>query len=95
MEENRLDMLEQSSQLVRLGVEGLGGGLGIAGYKSWIIAFLILLVLAGLARWTMRPARRATRARRPNGGAGTEITQPTGEHDGADSSRAKQTRKAP
>lgn len=88
-------MLEQSTQPVRLGVGGLGGGLGIAGYKSWIIAFAILLVLAGLARWAMRPARRATRAQRPNGGTETEITQPTGEHDGADSTRAKQTRKAP
>ena len=51
-------MLEQSSQLVRLGVGGLGGSLGIAGYKSWIIAIVILLVLVALARWTMRPARR-------------------------------------
>ena len=52
-------MLEQSSQLVRLGVGGLGGSLGIAGYKSWIIAIVILLVLVALARWTMRPARRS------------------------------------
>lgn len=90
-------MLEQSSQLVvRLGVRRPGsGGAGIAGYKSWIIAFVILLVLAGLARWTMRPARRGVRAQRRTGEPGTEITQPTGEHDGADSTREKQTRKAP
>jgi hypothetical protein len=48
-----------------------------------------------LARWTMRPARRATRAQRTNGTSGPEITQPTREHDGADSTRGKQTRKAP
>ena len=58
-------MFEQSSQLVGLGVGGLGGGLGIAGYKSWIIALVILLVLVGLDRWTMRPARRAARAKPP------------------------------
>lgn len=55
-------MLGQNSQLVQLGVGGLGGGLGIAGYESWIITFVILLVLASLAWWTMRPTRRAKRA---------------------------------
>ena len=88
-------MFEQSSQLVRLGVGGLGGGLGIAGYKSWVIALVILLVLVGLARWTMRPARRAVRAQRRTGELGTEITQPNVELDGADGPRAKQTRRAP
>ncbi len=63
-----------------------------AGGTNWI---LILLVLVALARWTMRPARRATRAQRTNGTSGPEITQPTREHDGADSTRGKQTRKAP
>ncbi len=85
-------MFEQSSQLVRLGVGGLGGGLGIAGYKSWIISLVILLVLAGLARWAMRPARRR---REPSAEPESEITKPTAEHDGADSTRAEQTRKAP
>jgi predicted lipid-binding transport protein (Tim44 family) len=88
-------MFEQSSQLVGLGVGGLGGGLGIAGYKSWIIALVILLVLVGLARWTMRPARRAARAQRRTGELGAEITPPTVELDGADGPRAKQTRRAP
>ena len=88
-------MFQQSSQLVRLGVGGLNGGVGIAGYKSWIIAFVILLVLSGLARWTMRPARRAARAQRRTGEPRTEITQPTGEHDGANSTREERTRKTP
>lgn len=85
-------MLQQSIQLVRANVGGVNGGLGIAGYRSWIIAFVILLVLAGLARWTMRPAGRAARARRRTGGPGADITQATGRHD---DTRAKQTRKAP
>jgi len=38
-------------------------GPGIAGYASWIVAFVIVLVLARLAWWTMRPARRVTRAK--------------------------------
>ena len=55
-------MFGQNGQLLRLGVGGLGGfdfGPGIAGSKAWIVAFVVLLVLAWLARWTMRPARRA------------------------------------
>lgn len=94
-EESRFNMFEQSTQLVRLGIGGLSGGLGIAGYKSWIIAFVILLVLVGLARWTMRPARRTTRAQRLTGEHGTDLTQPTVEHGGGDGTRAKQARKAP
>ncbi len=37
-------------------------GPGIAGYTAWIVAGAVILGLAALARWTMRPARRATRA---------------------------------
>ena len=37
-------------------------GPGIAGYRSWIVAAVVLIVLAALAWWTLRPARRATRA---------------------------------
>lgn len=71
-------MFERSSQLIRRGVGGLGsGGLGIASHKSWIIAFVILLVLSGLARLTMRPARRAARAQRRTGEHGTDLTEPT------------------
>lgn len=58
-------MLQQSSQIVRLGVGGLvDAGPGISGYRSWIITFVVLLVLAGFAWWTMRPVRRATRNQR-------------------------------
>lgn len=58
-------MLQQSSQIVRLGVgELIDAGPGIFGYQSWIITFVVLLVLAGLAWWTMRPVRRATRNQR-------------------------------
>ena len=73
---------QQSIHVVRLGVGGVSGGLGIAGYKSWIIAFVILLVLAGLARWTMRPARRPARAKRRT--SQPESTQAISEHAGAD-----------
>ncbi|WP_162891188.1 hypothetical protein [Aeromicrobium sp. A1-2] len=53
----------------QLGVGGLGGfGHGIAGYTSWIVAFAIVLVLALLARWTMRPSRRAVRKRQNGDG---------------------------
>ena len=42
---------------------GLGSaGPGVAGYKSWIVAFVVVIGLAALAWWTLRPTRRATRA---------------------------------
>ena len=42
---------------------GLGSaGPGIAGYKSWIVAFVVVIGFAALAWWTLRPTRRATRA---------------------------------
>ncbi len=51
-------------------IGGIGGfGPGIAGYKSWIVAFIVLLLLAWLARWTLRPARRAGRTRQGDGPA--------------------------
>lgn len=37
-------------------------GPGIAGYKSWIVAVLVMGVLLVLAWWTWHPTRRATRA---------------------------------
>ena len=97
MKEDGVDMFGQNSQLFRLGVGGLGDfdfGPGIAGYKSWIVAFVILLVLALLAWWTMRPGRRAARNRRTAGPQETTSAQPATEHAGDDVTRTKQTRKA-
>ncbi len=37
-------------------------GRGIAGDTSWLIALGILALLLLIAWWSMRPARRATRA---------------------------------
>lgn len=87
-------MFQQTSQSVSLRVGGLGDfGSGITSSKSWIVAFVILLVLALLARWTMRPARRAARTRRTAGPRQTTTAQPATEHVGEDVTRAKQTRK--
>ena len=87
-------MFGQNSQLLRLGVGGLGDfGSGITSSKSWIVAFVSLLVLALLARWTMRPARRAARTRRTAGPHETISAQPATEHAGDDVTRAKQIRK--
>ncbi len=57
-EEFKIDMFGQNSQLGRL--EGLWGvGAGFASFTGWIVAFVIVLVLAGLAWWTMHPTKRA------------------------------------
>lgn len=46
------------------GVGGLWGvGPGLVGYSGWIIAFAMVLLLAWLAWWTMRPAKRAARSK--------------------------------
>ncbi|MGC1206839.1 MAG: hypothetical protein WA880_02670 [Ornithinimicrobium sp.] len=46
-------------------VGGLWGtGAGFVGIGGWVIAFAVVLLLAWLAWWTMRPARRATRSQR-------------------------------
>ena len=97
MRENGLDMFAQSSQLLRLGVGDLGAfdfGPGIAGYKSWIVAVGIVLVLAWLARWTMSPARRAAQTKQRDGAPETDLAKPAVEHGGEDRTRAKQPRKA-
>lgn len=81
MKKNGLDMFGQNSQLLRLGVGGLGDfGPGIAGYKSWIVAFVILLILAWLARWTMSPARRVARTKQRDGAHETDLAKPAAEH---------------
>lgn len=44
---------------VALGVGGLEGlGPGIAGFTTWIVAAGVILLLAALAWWTTRPAKR-------------------------------------
>lgn len=49
--------------LSALNIGGLGGfGPGIAGDRSWVAAAAVVVVLAVLAWWTMRPARRASRS---------------------------------
>lgn len=87
-------MFEQTSQPVRLGVGSLfDSGSGFTSSKSWIVAFVVLLVLVLLARWTMRPARRASRTQRTAVPHETISAQPAAEHAGGDVTRAKQTRK--
>lgn len=50
-------------QLLALAVGGLPSvGPGIAGDRSWLVSAGALMLLAVLAWWTMRPARRASRA---------------------------------
>ncbi len=40
----------------------VGVGPGIAGSTSWLVTAVVLVLLAVLAWWTMRPGRRATHA---------------------------------
>lgn len=97
MRENGLDMIGQNSQLLRLGVGSLGDfdfGSGIADNKSWIVAFAILLVLTWLARWTMRPARRAAPTKQRDGAHETDLAKPAPGHAANEKTLAKQTRKA-
>lgn len=56
-------MFEQNTHLVSLGLGDFGSG--ISSVKSWVVAFVGLLVLALLAWWTTRPARRAARPQLP------------------------------
>jgi type VI protein secretion system component VasK len=47
--------------LSALNTGGLAGvGPGIAGGRSWIVAVGVVVLLAALAWWTLRPARRAS-----------------------------------
>ena len=47
------------------GVGGMWGtGAGFVGIGGWAMAFAVVFLLAWLAWWTMRPARRATRSKR-------------------------------
>ena len=88
-------MFQQASQPVRLGVGGLGDfGSGISSSKSWIVAFVILLVLVLLAWWTMHPARRTARTRPTAGPHETTSAQAATEHAGDNGTRTKKTRKA-
>lgn len=87
-------MYGQQSQLLRLGVGGLDIGPGISGPKAWIVAFVVLLVLAWLARWSMRPPRRAARTKQSDDSHETNLAKPTVEHGDADMTLPKQTRKA-
>jgi hypothetical protein len=85
-------MFEQRTHLVGLGLGDFGSG--FSSLKSSVFAFLGLLVLALLAWWTTRPARRAARPQRPTG-SDEVIPLPTAnEYSGGDVTRAKQTRKA-
>ena len=55
-------------QLVPLDVDGLETvGPGLASQTAWIVAVAVLVLLAVLAWWTMRPARRASAAERRAG----------------------------
>lgn len=97
MKENRLDMFGQKGQLLTLGVGGLGDfdfGPGIAGSKAWIAAFVVLLVLAWLARWTIRPARRTARTKQRDGAPETDRAKQAVEPSRAGRTLAKQTRRA-
>lgn len=38
-------------------------GPGVAGFTGWIVAFGVLLLLAWVAWWTTRPAKRVARPR--------------------------------
>lgn len=55
-----------SGRLALLDLDGpmvlVSTGPGIAGYRSYIVAAVVLTTLTALAWWTLRPARRATRA---------------------------------
>lgn len=54
---SRLELLDLDGPMVLVST-----GPGIAGYRSWIVAAVVLTALAALAWWSLRPARRATRA---------------------------------
>lgn len=83
-------MFEQTSQLLSVGVGGLiDSGSGFTSSESWIVAFVMLLVLVLLARWTMRPARRASRTQRTAGPHETISAQPATEHAGDDAPQAR------
>ena len=75
-------MFEQNPHLVSLGLGDFGSG--ISSVKSWFVAFVGLLVLASLAWWTTRPARRAAPPQfpaRPHETISASRTRP-GSHSG-------------
>lgn len=53
--------LESRLHLSTPKIGGLGVGPGIAGDRAWTVAAGVVVLLAALAWWTMRPARRASR----------------------------------
>ena len=67
----------RSDLILSVGPGGLGGvGPGIAGYTAWIVAFVVMLGLAGLAWWTLRPAKRAARSQQRKAPSGTTAEKP-------------------
>ena len=56
-------MFEQHSHLASYAGRW-GVGPGIASYTAWIVAFALVLLIAWLGWWTMRPAKRAARSKR-------------------------------
>ncbi len=84
-------MFEQSGPLG--GFAGRWGvGPGIASYTGWVVAFALVLLLAGLAWWTMRPAKRVARSKRTEVARERDLARPSDVH-GENLPRAKQTRK--
>lgn len=62
------------------GVGGLWGtGAGFVGIGGWAIAFVMVLLLAWLAWWAMRPARRATRSQRTAARREADLRKAAGE----------------
>jgi hypothetical protein len=53
----------------------LGVGPGIAAGTAWMIAVVVVLLLAAIAWWTMKPARRASRAGLRRGRDTTSVSE--------------------
>ncbi|WP_344151024.1 hypothetical protein [Nocardioides koreensis] len=60
--------MNEVSVVVVDGIGGLSGvGAGIADFRAWIVAGVVLIALAALAWWTMKPAGRVDRDRQEAG----------------------------
>lgn len=58
-------MDERSNLILSVGPGGLEGvGPGVAGFTALVVAFVVMIGLAWLAWWTLRPAKRAARSQR-------------------------------
>lgn len=84
-------MFEQHSQQARFAGRW-GVGPGIASYTGWVVAFALVLLLAWLAWWTMRPAKRVARSKRTEVARERDLARPSDAH-GHNLPRANQTRK--